>query len=109
MAVQKTPTIVKAKSSTNEKGGCKQESQSSPKITTRRKIRGKVIIRKQLCKGCGFCITFCPRHTLVLSKNLNEKGYHYPEIDKDNCTGCDLCGMICPDFAIYGFRIKNNN
>ena len=72
------------------------------------KVRGKVFIRVDLCKGCGFCVNFCPRHTIVMSSRLNPKGYHYPQIDKDNCTGCDLCGMLCPDFAIYGIKLKNH-
>jgi len=74
-----------------------------------RKVKGRVFIRIELCKGCRFCVNFCPRHTLVMSRSMNAKGYNYPKIDKDNCTGCDLCGMMCPDFAIYGIRIKNNN
>ena len=73
------------------------------------KVRGKVFIRKELCKGCSFCVSFCPRQTLVMSRNINAKGYHYPEVDKDNCTGCDLCGMLCPDFAIYGIKLQKNS
>ncbi len=73
------------------------------------KARGKVFIRKELCKGCTFCVNFCPRQTLVMSKGLNAKGYHYPVIDRDNCTGCDLCGMLCPDFAIYGIKLHKNH
>ena len=23
------------------------------------------------------------------------------------CTGCDMCGLYCPDFAIFGYREKN--
>lgn len=69
--------------------------------------RGRVFVKKELCKECRFCVEFCPRHTLAMSRDLNEKGYHYPVIDKDNCTGCDLCGMLCPDFAIYGIRLKS--
>ena len=94
------------KPSDGEKGGGEKAGSGEKKS---RKVKGVVVIRRGLCKGCGFCIDFCPRHTLVMGSKLNEKGYHYPEVDKDNCTGCDLCGMLCPDFAIYGFRIKNKN
>lgn len=89
----------KEEPSTGREGGGRQTKQS-------KKPTGKVFIRKELCKGCGFCVNFCPRHTLVMSSRMNEKGYNYPEIDKDNCTGCDLCGMLCPDFAVYGIKIK---
>jgi len=87
---------------------CKDMQEGEEKAKRTRPI-GKVIIDKHLCKGCGFCVNFCPRHTLVMSKKLNDKGYHYPEVDKDNCTGCDLCGMMCPDFAIYAIKITDSH
>jgi 2-oxoglutarate ferredoxin oxidoreductase subunit delta len=63
---------------------------------------GKVFIIKDRCKGCGFCVEFCPRKVLVLSTEFNKKGYHPPEvIYPDRCVSCDLCERICPEFAIY--------
>jgi len=68
--------------------------------------RGQVFITAERCKGCGFCIDFCPTKVLAFSDKYNSKGYHYPEvIAPEACFGCDLCGMYCPDFAIYGLRI----
>lgn len=54
-----------------------------------------IIIRQELCKKCGICISFCPQEVLTL-------GYGgWPEVkDVDNCTGCALCVMRCPDFAL---------
>ncbi|MHC4943216.1 MAG: 4Fe-4S dicluster domain-containing protein [Planctomycetota bacterium] len=73
----------------------------------KKKFRGEVYIEKERCKGCAFCVEFCPTDTLILSKEFNAKGYHPPEIaDIDSCTGCGLCGMYCPDFAIFGIRIR---
>jgi 2-oxoglutarate ferredoxin oxidoreductase subunit delta len=72
----------------------------------RKKARGKVVIDAERCKGCGYCVEFCPLGVLVLSSKFNAKGYHYPELaDEDKCSGCDLCGMYCPDFAICGKRL----
>lgn len=72
-----------------------------------RRNRGKVIIDPERCKGCGYCVEFCPTHVLVLSEGFNRKGYHPPEVvDIEACTGCDLCGMYCPDFAVFGVRIR---
>lgn len=69
--------------------------------------RGKVIIDTELCKGCGFCIEFCPSEVLEFSGEFNSKGYHPPRAVKpEACTGCDLCGIYCPDFAIFGILIK---
>jgi len=66
--------------------------------------RGKVLILTERCKGCGFCVEYCPKHVLVLSHEFNRKGYHPPEVVKEKegeCVNCNLCEMICPDFAIY--------
>ena len=67
--------------------------------------RGSVVVVTERCKGCGFCVEFCPTHVLKLSSAFNAKGYHPPHlVDGDKCSGCNLCGMYCPDFAIFGYR-----
>ena len=67
--------------------------------------RGSVVVTTERCKGCGFCVEFCPTHVLALSSAFNKKGYHPPHmIEPDKCSGCNLCGMYCPDFAIFGFK-----
>jgi 2-oxoglutarate ferredoxin oxidoreductase subunit delta len=63
---------------------------------------GIVHIIEERCKGCGFCVEFCPRSVLVMSARTNAKGYHPPEItDNSQCADCGLCALLCPDFAIY--------
>jgi 2-oxoglutarate ferredoxin oxidoreductase subunit delta len=67
--------------------------------------KGFVAITVERCKGCGFCVEFCPTHVLALSSAFNSKGYHPPHVvASGKCSGCDLCGMYCPDFAIYGYK-----
>ena len=67
--------------------------------------KGKVFLTKEWCKGCGFCIEFCPTKVLVTSEEFNYKGYHPPLVKyPEKCTGCDLCGMYCPDFCIWGIK-----
>ncbi len=69
----------------------------SPKTT--KQIQFSLIAER--CKGCGFCIEFCPQHILSRAKQTNSKAYHIVNMDDaDKCTGCNICGMICPDFAI---------
>jgi 2-oxoglutarate ferredoxin oxidoreductase subunit delta len=73
-----------------------------------RKGKGTVFVRIEVCKGCSYCIDFCPSHCLEFSRGFNKKGYHYPELARgEDCSGCDLCGHYCPDFAIYGVRWKD--
>ena len=63
---------------------------------------GIVHIIDDRCKGCGFCIEFCPQNVLFLSRRTNARGYHPPEIIPDTiCVNCGLCALLCPDFAIY--------
>jgi len=70
--------------------------------------KGTVFVRTEICKGCSFCIDFCPTDCLSFSKEFNPKGYHFPVLSApEACTGCDLCGLYCPDFAIYGERWKD--
>lgn len=72
--------------------------------------RGRVYINRERCKGCGYCVEFCPTHVLDLDEGFNEKGYHPPvAVSPQACTGCGLCGLYCPDFAIHGERLVTDN
>jgi len=63
---------------------------------------GIVHVIEDRCKGCGFCVEFCPRHLLMMSEHTNSKGYHSPVVSDDlNCANCGMCALLCPDFAIY--------
>ena len=65
---------------------------------------GELHVIADRCKGCGYCIEFCPNGVLVLSKKFNVKGYHPPETmpgKEIECVNCNLCQVICPEFAIY--------
>ena len=58
-------------------------------------------INEDFCKGCGFCIEFCPEDVYELSDRLNRKGYQLPAIvNPENCTDCGLCELYCPEFAL---------
>ena len=75
---------------------------------TGKKGKGTIFVLNEVCKGCSFCIDFCPPKCLSFSREYNRKGYHYPVLaTPETCTGCDLCGLYCPDFAIYGVRYRD--
>ena len=70
------------------------------------RARGDVTIIEERCKGCGFCVEYCPREVLELSNRFNRKGYHPPHVHKQGeCINCNLCEMICPEFAIFSFAL----
>ena len=55
----------------------------------------KLHINQDWCKGCGICVSFCPKQVIAL--NDQDKA---TVVDADNCTVCRLCEMRCPDLAI---------
>lgn len=60
-----------------------------------------ITIVKEFCKGCGFCINYCPQKVYDLSAEMNQKGYYLPSPARmEDCTECGLCDLYCPDFAI---------
>lgn len=60
-----------------------------------------ITINPQMCKGCGYCINFCPKHILEMGKQRSQKGFFYPvNIDAYKCTSCAICALMCPEGAI---------
>ena len=69
--------------------------------------KGKIRIIEARCKGCKFCIEFCPRKVLEQSLTYNEKGYHPPVVARqEDCIACGFCELVCPDFAIFVERFE---
>jgi 2-oxoglutarate ferredoxin oxidoreductase subunit delta len=69
--------------------------------------KGSIHIKKDRCKGCGFCVEYCPKDVLELSVEFNVKGYHPPQVkNEEDCVYCQLCETICPEFAIF-VTLKN--
>ena len=62
----------------------------------------KVTFNTQACKGCGLCVSACPKKLLVIAEDqINNKGYS-PAVmtDMEKCIGCAFCATMCPDCII---------
>lgn len=59
------------------------------------------------CKGCGLCVSVCPKNVLEISSQINIKGY-YPacQARPQDCITCALCCLVCPDVAITIVEVK---
>ena len=62
----------------------------------------KITINKEACKGCGLCVTACPKQILRESATTsNNQGYFVvEETDPEKCIGCAFCATMCPDCVI---------
>lgn len=62
----------------------------------------KVTFATDLCKGCGLCVSVCPKKIIVLAKEkINKKGHSPAEItDQEKCIACAFCATMCPDSVI---------
>lgn len=73
-------------------------------IDTARVPHGQVYVIPERCKGCDFCMAFCPAQVLAPSTVNNAKGYHYPVVapgKETACIHCKFCDLVCPEMAIY--------
>lgn len=62
----------------------------------------KVSFNEERCKGCGLCVTACPKGIVSLAKDkINAKGYHPAGVsEQEKCIGCASCALMCPDTVI---------
>jgi 2-oxoglutarate ferredoxin oxidoreductase subunit delta len=58
-------------------------------------------IDEERCKGCGLCVTVCPKNVLEISADVSPKGY-FPAFQArpEDCIFCATCCRMCPDVAI---------
>lgn len=76
--------------------------------------KGRIVINTDICKGCDFCITFCPKELIRKEPHSNSSGF-YPAVFCDSekkCNACKICGVVCPEAAIEIFAIveeENSN
>jgi 2-oxoglutarate ferredoxin oxidoreductase subunit delta len=59
------------------------------------------LVDSERCKGCGLCVSVCPKEVLEISDKVNTKGY-FPvyRARPEDCIYCAMCAVMCPDVAI---------
>ncbi|TAK35672.1 MAG: 2-oxoacid:acceptor oxidoreductase subunit alpha [Chloroflexota bacterium] len=54
-----------------------------------------MIINKAWCKGCGICVSFCPKDVFTqVDDGVPQATF------AERCNLCGLCELMCPDLAI---------
>ena len=72
--------------------------------------KGEIVIHEELCKGCAFCVHFCPKKCVTMTKNIGPGGNLLPAFSEpDNCNACGICGFMCPDMAIDVYKIVESS
>lgn len=71
------------------------------------KVKGRIVVDVERCKGCAVCIGACPTEVIDLAEEVNSKGYHYAYMaNAEACIGCTNCAVVCPDGVITVYRMK---
>ena len=69
--------------------------------------KGKVVIDRELCKGCYLCIRACPLKVLERDSEPNSTGT-YPvkqSASGAECIGCGNCYEMCADVCIRVYQL----
>lgn len=61
------------------------------------------IQQKSNCCGCQACYNKCPKDAIEMVED--EKGFKYPQVNKEKCINCGLCEKVCP--IINNKKIEN--
>jgi len=75
-------------------------------VAGQEKDKYQVEVLAEYCKGCGLCITACPKDLLVFVEQINARGVHFVRCaDNEKCIGCLNCAVVCPDAAIQIIKL----
>ena len=62
-------------------------------------------INDLLCKGCGLCVSVCPKKLIEYSDVVSAKGYRMVKMkDAGACIACAACARMCPDSCIEIYK-----
>ena len=67
--------------------------------------KGRVVIDRELCKGCYLCIRACPVKVLDKDTAPNSTGtYPAKPAEPEKCIACGNCYEVCADVCIEVFE-----
>lgn len=72
------------------------------------------VLDEKMCMGCHACYNKCPVQAIEMMED--EKGFKYPQVNKEKCINCGLCEKVCPilnkiniENEPKAFAVKNKN
>ena len=54
----------------------------------------KYVCNPNECTGCGACSNSCKKNAIKMI--MDNKGFLYPQVDKEKCINCNICKNVCP-------------
>jgi len=57
------------------------------------------VVKRDLCTGCGTCVSLCPKNAISLEKN-DQRGIYLPKIENIKCNNCGICYNCCPGHSV---------
>ncbi len=68
--------------------------------------KGRVEFEENRCKGCGLCVTVCPKDVIEINREvINAKGYSPAHAARpEDCIACQNCAITCPDSIISVYK-----
>jgi 4Fe-4S ferredoxin len=74
--------------------------------------RDLIILKRDLCNGCGTCAEVCPKNSISIEPASIENGRlrRFPtiNIDTESCIMCGICTVFCPLNALESWVDEKN-
>ena len=71
--------------------------------------KGRVVIDREMCKGCYLCIRACPVKVLERDVELNSTGtYPVKPGQLEKCIACGNCYEVCADVCIEVYELETS-